>query len=588
MKKKRKHHEIDDTDPGPEQVEFIPTIKKIVTLSDLIKVILEWKKKEHANETLTYTEIEYSKLTDALPQLRQLNNLVGMDRLKREIVKQVLFFVQGLHAGDMMNMVMTGDPGVGKCHGKDTPIIMYDGSVKMVQDIVVGDQLMGNDSTPRNVLSLARGREQMYRVEQEIGDSYIVNESHILSLKLGSATQNVSIKNYLAQKKRYRKYLKGYKTHIDFPEQKVPIDPYDYGRSLPPGGRLPQEYKINTVENRLQLLQGLFNGPLPHYGMFKIVQEDYNLSKDIEFVARSVGFDVKLKRKRGLCRNDVYVIYIYTNRTKTTKIKLEKLGVDDYYGFEIDGNHLYVLGDFTVTHNTTVCHILAKIYCKLGVLSHGHFRIATRSDLIGEYLGHTAAKTRGYLESCMGGVVLIDEAYSIGTEDAKEDTYSKECVDVLNQFLSDNRNIICILAGYKDCMEKNLFNLNQGLDRRFPWRFHMDTYSGKELADIFMYRFMKKNRKQMRWKTGFKSINIVPLFAQNKHLFKNNGGDCEKLVSLCKIAHGDRIFLLGESEKKESKGTLSLSDFKIGFNSFVEDAKKRHKPKTDIQKLMYI
>ncbi len=74
--------------------------------------------------------------------------------------------------------------GAGKCTGVDTPIIMYDGTIKKVQDIVIGDQLMGDDSTPRNVLNLARGREMMYKITPIKGDPYIVNESHILSLKV--------------------------------------------------------------------------------------------------------------------------------------------------------------------------------------------------------------------------------------------------------------------------------------------------------------------------------------------------------------------------------------------------------------------
>ena len=83
--------------------------------------------------------------------------------------------------------------GRGKCLGKDTPILMYDGTIKLVQDIKVGDVLMGDDSTPRNVLSLARGRETMYKVNSKKGDGYIVNESHILSLKY-SCNMNKNVK----------------------------------------------------------------------------------------------------------------------------------------------------------------------------------------------------------------------------------------------------------------------------------------------------------------------------------------------------------------------------------------------------------
>jgi len=72
--------------------------------------------------------------------------------------------------------------GYGKCHGVNTPIIMYNGTIKMVQNIRTGDLLMGDDSSPRKVISVARGKEKMYKIKQNIGDDYVVNESHILSL----------------------------------------------------------------------------------------------------------------------------------------------------------------------------------------------------------------------------------------------------------------------------------------------------------------------------------------------------------------------------------------------------------------------
>ena len=86
--------------------------------------------------------------------------------------------------------------GRGKCLAKDTKVLMYSGEYKKVQDIVVGDKLMGDDSTPRNVLSLARGKETMYEVRQQYGDTYCVNESHILSLKTeDSKVIDISVKD---------------------------------------------------------------------------------------------------------------------------------------------------------------------------------------------------------------------------------------------------------------------------------------------------------------------------------------------------------------------------------------------------------
>ena len=114
----------------------------------------------------------------------------------------------------------------GKCLKIDTPIIMIDGSIKKVQDIIIGDILMGDDSTPRNVLSLARGREQMYKITNMQCDTYTVNESHILSLKCSSNYGNkykkgeivdISIKDYLNLPKSFHGKggpLLGYKVGI--------------------------------------------------------------------------------------------------------------------------------------------------------------------------------------------------------------------------------------------------------------------------------------------------------------------------------------------------------------------------------------
>ena len=102
--------------------------------------------------------------------------------------------------------------GAGKCNGLNTPIMLYDGTIKMVQDIKVGDVIMGDDSTPRNILTLARGREQMYKVIPNKGDSYTVNESHILSLKYSSnrnkntpkgSIRDISVLDYLNLPKSY-------------------------------------------------------------------------------------------------------------------------------------------------------------------------------------------------------------------------------------------------------------------------------------------------------------------------------------------------------------------------------------------------
>ena len=194
------------------------------------------------------------------------------------------------HGGGVLSLYC----GAGKCLAIDTPVMMFDGTIKKVQDIKIGDQIMGDDSKPRNILSLARGRETMYKVIPTKGDTYTVNESHILSLKISGhksimkytvkGTQvgwmvkrynhstskftnktfveeddldlayqkasefcnsitdsniiDISVKDYLALPKTFHgpagAFL-GYKVGIDFPEKEIDIDPYYLGLWLGDG-----------------------------------------------------------------------------------------------------------------------------------------------------------------------------------------------------------------------------------------------------------------------------------------------------------------------------------------------------------------
>ena len=136
----------------------------------------------------------------------------------------------------------------GKCEGKDTPILMYDLSVKMIQDIKVGDILMGDDSKPRTVLSTHKGFGKLYKVKQNKGDDYTVNENHILTLqysnwnnkygrldKRSGQTIDISIQEYLKLSKSKQKILKGIKAELNFPKQEIKIDPYYLGLWLGDG-----------------------------------------------------------------------------------------------------------------------------------------------------------------------------------------------------------------------------------------------------------------------------------------------------------------------------------------------------------------
>lgn len=287
----------------------------------------------------------------------------------------------------------------GKCLGKGTRIIMFDGSIKNVENIVKGDIIMGNDSTPRTIISTTKGAGMMYKINQEFGDCYIVNEEHILSLLCPQTKKlvNISVYDYLNNPK-YREY-KGHITQVEFREQDVDIDPYILGIWLADDmykekisdkdilqrqklfnsyithdklvylnkydRYIPCNYKINSVITRLKLLKGMIDmsGIYCHTkSMYRLRQKDEMLANDIVYLSRSLGFLTQL------VKDDIYY-YIYINYSieKTTSITIEKIGIGDYYGFTLDGNGLFLLGDFTVTHNTSEVLRRLIIYHEIGM-----------------------------------------------------------------------------------------------------------------------------------------------------------------------------------------------------------------------------
>lgn len=364
-----------------------------------------------------------------------------------------------------------GKAGQGKCLGKGTKVLMYDLSTKNVEDVKVGDQLMGPDGTPRNVLSIARGREQMYWVRQVKGMDYRVNESHILSLRYPNEkiykktidgkrvvdriettweTHNLSVKDYLSKTPHYRKLAKGYKSYgMTFPDTELPFDPYflgvwlgdgtsreltvtsfdlpiirylqsysktfggelteepsnkgmwrmkkcsalrkrmndlhliKNGTSLEKGYKhIPLEFIKTSRENRLKLLAGIIDtdGYMDN-NSFEVTFASKILSDDLKLLCRTLGFYVTQSEKiingttyykcniQGAGVEDVPVLLERKKASERKQIKnvlhtgitLEKDIVDDYYGFTIDGDHLFCLEDFTVTHNTWFIVFLAYL-----------------------------------------------------------------------------------------------------------------------------------------------------------------------------------------------------------------------------------
>lgn len=165
------------------------------------------------------------------------------------------------------NVAIVGAASSGKCLGKDTPIRMFDGSVKMVQDVVVGDLLMGDDSTPRKVLSTCSGQENLYKVIQSSGMNYVVNESHILSLKSNQdklrstlyevgKVIDINVKDYLKQGRQFKRIYRGFHARTEYPTKQIHLDPYFVGLWLG-DGKSEATSIFNTDKEIINYLQTL-------------------------------------------------------------------------------------------------------------------------------------------------------------------------------------------------------------------------------------------------------------------------------------------------------------------------------------------
>ena len=377
--------------------------------------------------------------------------------------------------------------GRGKCLGKNTPILMYDGTIKMVQDIAVGDVIMGDDSKPRNILSLARGREMMYKISYH-DNEYIVNESHILSLKFpkNELVIDLPLIDYLNFRRQRKNNpiinhtntpeLLGYRVPIAFDKKDIEIDPYTLGYWL--GGDceldeevcleksqeflgflekygltdnnkyIPHHYKCNSIETQLQLLAGILDADgyftIDNY---KILQKHKQLSQDILFLARSLGFCVKehviidvnneIYYKNIINGDGLQLIPVRYEHKKAKfkyrvldtlkyRIEVQRLGEDDYYGFEIDGNHRFVLGDFTVTHNTVMAlKIISVLQKKTLIIVHKEFLMNQWIERIQEFLPTaTVGKIQGPVFDVDKKDIVIGMIQTLYDKDYPVDTFS--------------------------------------------------------------------------------------------------------------------------------------------------------------------
>jgi len=192
------------------------------------------------------------------------------------------------------------------------------------------------------------------------------------------------------------------------------------------------------------------------------------------------------------------------------------------------------------TGKTTVARILSELYRAIGVLSKGQLVEVDRSGLVAGFVGQTALKTSEVVDSALGGILFIDEAYSLAPETGSLNDFGRESIETLLKLMEDHRNdLIVIVAGYSEPMERFITS-NPGLESRFNRYFVFDDYNSDELYDIFTSMCVKNEYLLTDEAKEFAREHFIRIYQEREENFGNARhvrNFFENIVSV----HSDRV-----------------------------------------------
>ena len=222
-------------------------------------------------------------------------------------------------------------------------------------------------------------------------------------------------------------------------------------------------------------------------------------------------------------------------------VKVRKLRTENGLSVPPISLHMVFMGN-PGTGKTTVARLIAGLYAAIGVLSKGQLVEVDRSGLVAGFVGQTAIKTDEIIKKALGGVLFIDEAYSLASSDGAND-FGREAIETLLKAMEDHRDdLVVIVAGYEELMEK-FINSNPGLESRFNRYFLFEDYNGQQLYDIFCMQCSKNQYVLSAEADEAAKKYFADLYANRDDNF-GNARDVRNFFEKIVSVHSNRVSLI--------------------------------------------